>query len=119
MDECRRVLKPGGVAIFHEPIRVPAFDGLRDSKFGLWLAPKTVSFETHITEDEKKLCDSDLDVIRTLDPGMTVQRFLLFSRFEKVLRSQHEHLEQLDFRLIQLMPFLGKFGGRLVVTLRP
>lgn len=118
MDECKRVLKPGGIAIFHEPIRVPAFDSLRESKLGVWLVPNTASFGAHITEDEKKLTNRDLDIIRRFDPNMEIQPFLLLSRFEKFWRSQQENLEKLDCRLFKLLPFLGKFGGRLVITLR-
>lgn len=66
LRECSRVLKQGGVAIFHEPVRVPVFDDLRESSFGKWLVPKAASLEHHITEDERKLTADDLEFIESL-----------------------------------------------------
>src|SRR5205814_8679982 len=65
--ECSRVLKKGGLAIFHEPVRAPVFDVLRETRFGRWLVPKEVSLERHLTHDERKLSPDDLKTIRSLD----------------------------------------------------
>lgn len=117
--ECLRVLKPGGLAIFKEPIAVPVFDRLRESRFGRWLVPKTASFERHITEDERKLVDGDLKTIRELCSDLSARRFRLFSRLDRFVRIQGPSaLEMADERILSVCPFLSRFGGEIVLTLR-
>lgn len=120
--ECSRVLKKGGLAIFHEPILVPLFDALRDTRFGRWLVPKEASLERHITHDEQKLGKSDLELIRGFDPNLTAERFLLFSRLDRFRRDPSAReaslLEKIDFRLFELLPFLKRLGGIVVLVLR-
>jgi 2-polyprenyl-3-methyl-5-hydroxy-6-metoxy-1,4-benzoquinol methylase len=120
--ECLRVLKRGGSAIFKEPIEVPVFDPLRDSAFGRWLVPKDRSLEKHITEDERKLTNQDLQTIRRLGARMTVKRFRLLSRldaFNKNLATsgQASPIEKFDERVFKLLPFMKTFGGDIVITL--
>ena len=55
LAECSRVLKKGGLAVFHEPVRVPLFDRLRETRLGRWLVPKEASLDRHLTHDERKL----------------------------------------------------------------
>ncbi|MGQ0760407.1 MAG: class I SAM-dependent methyltransferase [Acidobacteriota bacterium] len=122
VTECLRVLKPGGCAIFKEPIEVPIFDPWRDSAFGRWLLPKDRSLERHITEDERKLTNQDLQTICRLGARMTVKRFRLFSRldaFSKNLATngQASPIEKFDERVFQLLPFMKTFGGDIVITL--
>lgn len=118
IDECARVLKPGGIAIFHEPVRVPIFDSLRESKLAVRLVPNTVSFERHITEDERKLDAIDLEAVRSLDPDPSFKYFLLFSRLERFSRKHQVTLEKFDSHFFRLFPFTQRFGGRIVMTLR-
>jgi 2-polyprenyl-3-methyl-5-hydroxy-6-metoxy-1,4-benzoquinol methylase len=117
IPQCLRVLRPRGVAIFHEPIRIPVFDTLRESRFGTWLVPNSLSFERHITEDEKKLTAGDLELIKSFDPTMDLRSFLLFSRLEKFFRGQQEVLEKFDHFLFKWLPFSQRFGGRIVLSL--
>lgn len=122
LAETLRVLKKGGLAIFHEPIRAPLFDRLRETAFGTWLVPRKASLDHHITEDERKLTKSDLEIIRTFDPDFRVQRFLLFSRLDRFIRNPISQgpsfLEKLDFQLFKLLPFLKNYGGIVVIVLR-
>jgi ubiquinone/menaquinone biosynthesis C-methylase UbiE len=122
LEESLRVLKKGGLAIFHEPIRVPAFDTLRETALGRWLIPSTASLDHHITEDEKKLTGSDLQIIKTFDAGFSMQRFLLLARLDRFLRDPNSKkasfLEKVDFQLFKLLPFLKNFGGIAVIVLR-
>lgn len=120
--ECLRVLKPGGFAIFKEPLSVPVFDPLRDSAFGRWLIPKERSLERHITEDERKLTGHDLRTIRSLCPRMTVKRFRLFSRLDAFNKSlatngRPSSIEKIDERVFQMLPFMKVFGGDIVIAL--
>lgn len=122
LGESLRVLKKGGLAIFHEPIRVPVFDTLRETAFGKWLIPRKASLDHHITEDERKLTDSDLQIIERFDSGFSVQRFLLLSRLDRFLRNPNSRtpsfLEKVDFQLFKLLPFLKNYGGVIVIVLR-
>jgi SAM-dependent methyltransferase len=122
LSECSRVLKDGGLAIFHEPVRVPAFDVLRETRLGKWLVPKEVSLERHLTEDERKLTADDLDAVRSFGVNSSIQRFLLFSRLAGFIRNPNDtrpsFLEKVDFYLFKPLPFLRRFGGIVVIMLR-
>ena len=125
LSECLRVLKSGGVAIFHEPVRVAVFDDLRESRLGKWLVPKEVSIERHITQDERKLTAEDLKFIKSINVDCSIQHFLLFSRLDRFVRSSKvkssttsSFLEKLDFYLFKPFPFLKPFGGIVIIVLR-
>src|SRR6185369_11499651 len=119
LSECARVLKKGGIAIFHEPVRVPGFDALRETRFGRWLVPKEVSLERNVTHDERKLSLNDLTVIRSSGLNFSVQRFLLLSRLERFVRvsGAPAFLEKLDFYLFKAAPLLRRFGGIVIIVL--
>lgn len=120
LSECSRVLKPGGVAIFHEPVRVALFDDLRESRFGRWLVPKEVSIERHVTEDERKLTAQDLEFIKSFGSDSSIQHFLLFSRLDRFIRfsKTSSFLEKIDFHLLKPFPFLRPFGGVVIIVVR-
>jgi SAM-dependent methyltransferase len=122
LEESLRVLKKGGLAVFHEPIRAPLFDRLRETAFGEWLISRKASLDHHITEDERKLADSDLQIIKSFDPGFSVQRFMLLSRLDRFIRNHNSKtpsfLEKVDFQLFKLFPFLRNYGGIAVIVLR-
>jgi len=122
LTECSRVLKPGGVAIFHEPVRVPVLDTLRETSVGRWLVPKERSLARHITEDERKLTPEDLKIIKKFDPDLSAQRFVLLSRFDRFIRNpkykERSVLEKMDLKLLSLVPSLKTFGGVVVLVLK-
>lgn len=120
LSECSRVLKKGGLAIFHEPMRVPVFDALRETKLGTWLVPKVVSLERHVTQDERKLTVNDLETIGGIGSNCSIERFLLFSRLDRFIThgKRPEFLEMVDFYLLQWLPFLKSFAGVVVIVLR-
>jgi hypothetical protein len=116
-----RVLKPGGIAMFHEPVRAPVFDRLRETRLGTRLVPKEASFDRHITPDERKLSNDDLAVIGRFGRERSYERFLLLSRLDRFVTWQREGasvLEQVDQKLFRWLPFIRKFGGECVITLR-
>ena len=115
--ECVRVLKPGGVGIFHEPVRVPVFDAVRETRLGTWLVPKAASLERHITEDERKLFKSELEAVKSSFLNSEEARFLLFSRLEKFFRSRQRAMEKFDQLVFRRLPFMKRYGGRVVLTL--
>jgi 2-polyprenyl-3-methyl-5-hydroxy-6-metoxy-1,4-benzoquinol methylase len=124
--ECHRLLKPGGVAVFKEPIAVPIFDTLRNTSAGRALCSTQKSFERCITDDERKLTTDDVKTIASIFPDLTIQRFRLCSRldaFWRHLRSPthaavQRKLERFDQTCLQLLPFLRRFGGEVVMTMR-
>ena len=122
LAECSRVLKRGGLAIFHEPMRAPIFDALRETRFGTWLVPREVSLDRHVTQDERKLSTDDLRIIKEFDSDFSVERFLLFSRLDRFVRNSESKkssfLEKMDARLFRLFPFLKRYGGICVLVLK-
>lgn len=120
LSECSRVLKRGGVALFHEPIRVPVFDALRETRLGKWLVPKEVSLEHQITEDERKLTADDLKFVESLGLNFSSQHFLCFSRLERFIRNSEagSFLETIDAYGFKLFPFFKRFGGIVIIELR-
>jgi 2-polyprenyl-3-methyl-5-hydroxy-6-metoxy-1,4-benzoquinol methylase len=123
MHECLRVLRPGGVAVFKEPVEVPIFDRFRNSAFGTWLVPKTNSFDRHVTEDERKLVAADLDLIRSITGNMVEHRFRVLTRVEalgiKPRTSRGASLvEMLDYGVLSAIPPVRKFGGNVVLVFR-
>ena len=119
--ECMRVLKPGGVALFAEPLEVPPFDIIRNTAIGRWLVPNEKSFDRHITCDERKLTAADLQTIREHCPRTSLRRFLLLSRLDRFIRPPQRTtpstLERLDYYLFRLFPPLEALGGYGVLTL--
>lgn len=122
LTECSRVLKVGGLAIFHEPIRVPLLDTLRETRFGRWLVPSEASLDRQVTQDERKLTASDFELIRRFDPGLSDERFLLLSRLDRFIRNpsskKPSFLEKMDSKLFRLLPFLRTYGGVIVLLLK-
>ena len=122
--ECLRVLKPGGLAVFKEPVEAPLFDRLRNSRFGRWLSPKSASFELHITEDERKLTASDVSAIRTAVPHVEIHPFRIVSRVEALFGSRAPRwrgaslLEMIDPSLARAVPPLRSLAGTVVIAFR-
>jgi 2-polyprenyl-3-methyl-5-hydroxy-6-metoxy-1,4-benzoquinol methylase len=125
LAECRRVLKPGGVALFHEPVAAPVFDTLRNTRFGRWLVPNEASLERHVTHDERKLDAVDLRNVYTAFPEVVEQRFRLLSRVSRLpglgggdAFQRLTRLEQVDRRVLERAPWLKPFAGMVVLELR-
>jgi len=122
LAECFRVLKPGGLAVFHEPVRVPVFDTLRETRFGRWLVPKEASLDRHLTHDERKLGREDFKLIKKFDGHFSTEYFLLTSRLDRFIRNPNNKkpslLEKTDRSLFKLLPFVRKFGGIRVLILK-
>jgi SAM-dependent methyltransferase len=123
LPETLRVLKPGGMAVFKEPVSAPGFDRVRNTRLGRWLAPKEASFDRHITEDERKLTRDDLALIKAISPSLMVHRFRVFSRLDALFGNRVQWrgsslLEMLDAVLLRYVPFLGRIAGTVVLVIR-
>jgi 2-polyprenyl-3-methyl-5-hydroxy-6-metoxy-1,4-benzoquinol methylase len=121
--ECFRVLKPGGLAIFKEPVEAPVFDRLRNTRLGRAVRSKDPSFERHITEDERKLTPSDVRLIKTLC-SVDERRFRLLSRLETLIGARlrtptgASRLEIFDRWALDSLTALGTFAGDVVMICR-
>jgi ubiquinone/menaquinone biosynthesis C-methylase UbiE len=119
IPECARVLKKGGIAIFHEPVQVPAFERFRESRIGLRLAPKNKSYDLHQTDDERKLTADELQCVTHLGSEVSVKRFHLTSRLSRFIKNRNggrpAAFEKLDDHLTRTMPSLGNYGGIAVI----
>jgi len=121
VQECRRVLRPGGRAIFREHIKVPMLDRIRNTRLLRRLVPKEKSLDRHITEDERKLTEEDVEIIRGVFPGLQTHRFTVFSRVDpfvpQAFRSGPSRLEMLDYFLVNAVPGLGRLGGTVILVM--
>jgi 2-polyprenyl-3-methyl-5-hydroxy-6-metoxy-1,4-benzoquinol methylase len=120
IKEVLRVLKPGGHALFREPIRSPLFDPFRNTKIVKHFCRNEKSFKKHITEDERKLDASDLDSIRRLVHNYSEIRFNALTRISLILGESHatlrDWIEKLGFYWVQFAPILGpQLAGSAVI----
>ena len=124
MREVTRVLRPDGVAIFKEPLRVPALEPLRESKLLMKLAPRDKSFEkgVHITDDERKLDRRDVRHIREAFGDVAVYRYSITQRLYRLIPARFSgligKLQHLDYHLMRFCPPLKHLGDVAVFPCR-
>lgn len=118
--EARRVLKPGGIAIFKEHVEAPVVDAIRQSAPVRRLVPTEASLDDHITEDERKLTPEDLALIDRRFDRVETHRFTLVSRLDRLAPRSSDalrrRLQRLDHRLMRSCPALQRFAGTVVLT---
>jgi 2-polyprenyl-3-methyl-5-hydroxy-6-metoxy-1,4-benzoquinol methylase len=117
--ECRRILKPGGIAVFREPLESPIFDTLRNTKLGRWIKPNVASFDSHITGDERKLTRQDLITIEKSFPSPIIVRFRVISRLDALVRNATMPLEKLDYMLNAIPGFISLSGAAVLKLEKP
>lgn len=110
--ELKRVLKPGGVAVFCEP----------------WGGNPLLSFARRVlpyagkerTPDEQPLTHRDIRPLRELFASMNVRGFQLFGMVRRVWRNPRmlKLLDAADARLLRAMPSLGNLCRYMVIVLR-
>jgi SAM-dependent methyltransferase len=110
--ELRRVLKPGGTAVFCEP----------------WGGNPLLSFARHWlpypgkdrTPDERPLTSRDIVPLRAIFPDLELEGFQLFGMIRRVWRNEWlcRKLDCLDTRLLKSMPPLRLWCRYVVVSMR-
>ena len=108
--EILRVLRPGGIGVFAEPVRLsPWLGALRD-----WV-PVPPDCDS---PDERPLDDDDL--VRFAE-GFAAERrayFRLFGRLARLVPSLDGQLERVDRRLLDLFPVLHRYAGICVLCVQ-
>jgi len=115
LAECRRVLKPGGLAIFKEPVENAVFDRVRNLGLMQRVFPKSPSFDRHITADEKKLTARDVRIIKRVFPRLEIRSFRILSRLDRFMPVAGGILEKLDY-LGCLLPGFASLCGSIVLA---
>ncbi len=107
--ELRRVLKPGGVAVFCEP-----WGGNPLLSF----ARRTLPYPgKHRTPDERPLLKADLVPLRAAFPRLTVQGFQFLEMIRRVSPTAGRLLRRTDRVLMRAVPSLENWCRYLVLTL--
>jgi ubiquinone/menaquinone biosynthesis C-methylase UbiE len=110
--ELRRVLRPGGIAVFCEPWGENPL---------LNLARRYLPYPgKHRTRDEQPLRLRQLSALRAVFPSLEVEDFQLLGMARRLLGNGRvsDGLDWCDRRLLRLVPGLGRFCRYVVLTLR-
>jgi SAM-dependent methyltransferase len=109
--ELRRVLAPGGLAVFCEP--------WGDNPLLAWARRRLPYPGKQRTPDEQPLRGRRLPALREVFPRLEVEGFQLLSMVRRVLRPGRlvSGLEWCDRRLLRLAPWLGRFCRYVVISL--
>lgn len=110
--ELRRVLAPGGVAVFCEP--------WGENPLLAWARRRLPYPGKERTPDEEPLRLHQLPLLRESFPALEVEGFQLLSMVRRVLRPGRlvAGLEWCDARLLRRVPSLKRFCRYVVLTLR-
>ncbi len=113
IGEIKRVLTPGGKAVFYEPLGHNFFINI--------FRKLTPNFRS---EDEHPLLKSDLTLIKNIFPNTTLHYFYLFSLFTlpfvkfPFMKGFSSFLIQIDKLLNKIFPFLKKYNWITIIEIQ-
>lgn len=111
IGEVHRVLKHGGKAIFLEPVNNSA----------LMIKLKSIMpiKKMEVTEFEKQLVITDIELIGKKFSECRYWNFFLFARFRKLIRNQRivDYLKRIDCFLFTYFKFFRQYGSGVVIEL--
>lgn len=116
LAEVRRILRPGGVAIFKEPLGDTILERLRETKLLMRIAPRDASQDdhVHITPDERKLNADEIALIRRTFRVEKERRFSVLQRFYRLLPRKHWDLvwklQRADYEIMRRCKTYERLG---------
>ena len=119
--EIRRVLRPGGTAVFAERIEWPLFDRIRNLKLITRALPHggfKAGLDRNVTEDERKLGASDFAELRKHFALVEYREFYFLNRLTEFLPRFESAFQKIDYQLFRWLPFLRRAAAGAIITLR-
>lgn len=118
--EAARVLRPGGTAIFKEPLATPGRDRFRNLRIVQWLVPPTTKslfkgIKYGVSEGERNLDERDFRVFRDAFRDFELHRWRVLSAFS-VLLTGRTVLERCDWVLFKALPGFRRLGDQAVMV---
>ncbi|MGB0596131.1 MAG: class I SAM-dependent methyltransferase [Rubripirellula sp.] len=121
VPELKRVLRPGGSAIFKDSLQTPFRDRLRKSWPVRALLPlgtknRRTGEMYRPTADELPLGPKDIDLLEEHFSRVTVERFHVLTLLSKVVGNR-PLMERCDWSLFRVLPFVRRLGDNVVIIL--
>ena len=110
----RKILKPGGIAIFLEWVAWNPFEAIRLNKMVSKVFPHG---DGDVTEDERKLDGNDFAILRSNFSSVEIVRFYTLARLRYFLPNKYKFLTQLDYWLYGKFPATRNAGGAALIRL--
>lgn len=119
VPEVFRVLKPGGIAVFKEPLETTRRDRIRNSWMVTKFLPKGVKSiperKTYtLSLGEHKINEKDFMVIKEHADSFEIKRWRVLTLLNAFL-SNRPFLERCDWALFRVLPFVRRFGDQAVL----
>lgn len=115
LKEVKRVLKPGGTAVFLEPLG----DSPTVERVKLWMMMNLPLGFTDVTDHEENLRYADIERLRGEFATMDLYPYHLLYRAKRFLpRDFRDTLRRIDLGLLALAPALRRFAGAVVIRVR-
>lgn len=120
LAELLRVLKPGGRAIFKEPLVTPRRDSIRNRPPVSWIIPKGVKSVPKgvyydLVPGEKNLDAADLEMIKREVTNFSVKHWHVLAKLSALV-GRRPTLEKIDWALFKILPFVRTLGDQAVLT---
>jgi len=107
--EMYRVLKPGGIGIFREPVgNSRILQKIRD-----FIPIK----KDIVSPNERQLTYEDINIIKTVFKNVVVKEFGLFIRLNRIIKNEkiNAFIYKIDNILLEKFPYLRKYSCRVVI----
>lgn len=120
LPELSRVLKPGGRAIFKEPLVTPFRDKIRNWRIVTWILPRGVKSRKQgvyydLIPGERNIDAADIALIRSLFVHYKCRRWHVLAKLSNLI-DRRPLLERIDWMMFRLLPFMRRFGDQAVLT---
>ncbi len=122
LPELRRVLKPGGVAIFKDSLATPRRDRIHAMPPFRWILPPgtknvRLGMVYEKTPDEQPLTPQNLAAIRQEFPKFETEQYRVLALFSTFMKSR-TFLEKCDAWLFRVFPAARRLGDHVIIRLQ-